>query len=73
MVGDTGRIVPPNNPESGAAAWAEVLALTPEARSALGVAARERVSERYEMSAIASRYRQFYESLKSRNDTGRGG
>jgi glycosyltransferase involved in cell wall biosynthesis len=72
MVGDTGRIVPPNDPESAAAAWAQVLGLTPEARFALGAAARERVSKLYEMSAIARRYRQFYETLKSRSDPGRG-
>jgi glycosyltransferase involved in cell wall biosynthesis len=72
MVGDTGRIVPPGDPESAAVAWAQVLRLAPDVRFALGEAARERVTNLYEMSSIAGRYRQFYEALVSRSDAGRG-
>ena len=63
MTGDTGRIVPPRDPAAMASAWADVLAMAPEARQALGLAARRRVVERFELGAVTKRYEALYEQL----------
>jgi len=66
MVGPTGRVVPPRDPAALAAAWAELLALGPAGRAALGAAARRRVAERYELAAVTRRYEALYEQLAPR-------
>jgi glycosyltransferase involved in cell wall biosynthesis len=63
IVGETGRIVPPRTPELLAGAWEELLALAPDDRKRLGQAARERIQRRYDLSDIARRYEDLYESL----------
>jgi glycosyltransferase involved in cell wall biosynthesis len=60
LVGDTGVTVPPGKPEALAAAWAEMLMLTPEERQRMGQAARRRVRERYSLERIADDYAAVY-------------
>jgi glycosyltransferase involved in cell wall biosynthesis len=69
MVGDTGRIVPPRQPESLAAALSELLAMNGAARRELGARARLRVATRYSISSVAHRYMDIYAAVAgSRRD-----
>jgi glycosyltransferase involved in cell wall biosynthesis len=63
IVGDTGRIAPPQNPQALAQAWRELLALEAEERMRMGQAARARVQEHFDLAMIVKRYEEFYESL----------
>lgn len=63
MIGRTGRIVPPGDPAALAAACGELLEMAPVERQALGLAARQRVVERYELGSVARRYDALYERL----------
>jgi glycosyltransferase involved in cell wall biosynthesis len=55
IVGDTGRVVPPRDPEALAAAWRELLALPREARRALGGRARARIEAEFGMDRLLER------------------
>lgn len=63
LVGKTGRVVPPADPEALANAWGELLALPPDARRTLGESARARVVAHFEIRQIAARYADLHESL----------
>ncbi|MDY6879381.1 MAG: glycosyltransferase [Thermodesulfobacteriota bacterium] len=63
IVGGTGRVVPPRNPEALAAAWKALIDLGEEGRSALGEAARRRIQEHFELSRIVGQYERLYRSL----------
>ena len=63
IVGDTGRVVPPKNPQALAAAWRELIQMCPEKRSLLGAAARRRIGERFSLQAVAQRYEELYEAI----------
>jgi glycosyltransferase involved in cell wall biosynthesis len=67
IVGDTGAIVPPRDPEALAAGWERLAALGPDERRALGAAARAHIVEHYDLAAIVARYETLYEVV------GRGG
>ncbi len=66
IVGDTGRVVPPRDPEALARAWEELLALGVEGRRKLGEAARRRIQENYDIRAIAGRYGELHRELARR-------
>src|SRR5262249_26692679 len=61
IVGATGRIVPPRDPDALAAAWDSLIESGAEARRQLGTAARERVVSLYDLSVITARYEALYE------------
>jgi len=63
IVGDTGRVVPPNDAAAVARAWDELLSLSAGRRRALGQRARSRIRERFELNAVAKRYAQLYREL----------
>jgi len=63
IVGGTGRIVPPRDPVALAEAWREILHLSPDARRALGLAARTRIGELFSLSVVARRYEALYERI----------
>jgi glycosyltransferase involved in cell wall biosynthesis len=63
IVGPTGRVVPPKDPAALAAGAAGLLAMAPDARAALGVAARRRVCERFDLREITRRYEALYEEI----------
>jgi len=63
IVGSTGRVVPPRNPQALAAAVRGVLALHPTERKQLGVAARQRVEQEFSLAAVAHRYEDLYRTL----------
>ena len=68
IVGETGRIVPPGDPEALVRAWEDLLGLPPEARTALGVAARDRIARQYSLPAIAARYSALYDEISMDNE-----
>jgi len=63
IVGNTGKVVPPKNPEALAAAWGDLIKMGPEYRRQLGSAARRRVEENYSLPAIVSKYENLYKEL----------
>ncbi len=60
IVGDTGLIVPPGDPEALAGAWARLLALPTPDLAALGAAARRRVRECFSLDHAVAGYRALY-------------
>jgi len=63
VVGATGRVVPPADPQALAAAALDLLTLDPVARQALGAQARARMVDEYSLSATLSQYTALYENL----------
>jgi glycosyltransferase involved in cell wall biosynthesis len=63
IVGDTGRVVPSNDMEALAAAMEELLTLSDADRSALGMRARERVAQYFEIGNVVKQYEMFYDEL----------
>jgi glycosyltransferase involved in cell wall biosynthesis len=62
IVGRTGFVVPPRDPEALADALARAVALGQEGRRQLGAAARARVLEYFEVDDIVGRYQGLYEA-----------
>ncbi len=60
IVGDTGLVVPPKNPEALAQAWLQLINMSPEERTKLGIAARKRVIDKYNLPGIVSRFEKIY-------------
>lgn len=63
IVGDTGRIVPPSQPDKLAKAMLNLLTMSSKERVAMGCAARERIESRYALPAIVSQYAALYHQL----------
>ncbi len=63
IIGDTGGIVPKQDPQRLGEAIVELLVLPHEARAALGQAARRRVVESYDIVKIVARYRQLWREV----------
>jgi len=63
VVGETGRVVPPRNPEALANAWAELIEMGAEGRLALGTAARARVIQYFPLGLVVAQYEALYESV----------
>lgn len=62
LVGNTGRVVPPMNPEALAGAWRELVE-DPNARRELGLAARHRVQDYFDLPLIVRQYERLYEEI----------
>jgi len=63
IVGQTGIVVPPRNPEALAAAWRTMLEMGCEGRRPMGIAARQRIKERFDIAEITGRYEHLFEEL----------
>ncbi len=63
IVGETGRIVPPQQPAAMAAAWRELIEAGAETRQILGKAARERVVTHFSVMQFAQRYQSLYRNV----------
>lgn len=61
LVGATGLVVPPRNPEALAHAWRELMRLGPSGRAQLGEAARERVRENFLLAPVTAQYESLWE------------
>ncbi len=70
VVGDTGRIVPKQDPQKLGEAIVELLRMPQVARTALGEAARQRVVERYDINRIVDRYCDLWRELAGRSTSG---
>ena len=73
IVGDTGVVVPVRDADALVTAWNRLLGESVEERRGRGARARERVRERYSLSAIASRYLALYRELMNEHDMVRRG
>ncbi len=71
IVGDTGKTVPPDDPEALASTWCDLIHIGPEGRRRLGLAARRRIEEQFALPAIVARYAELYEEVTSRVRPGR--
>lgn len=60
IIGDTGIIVPPNNPEALAKAWLDLLGMTSEQRTELGLKARRRIVDKFSISKVVEKYEKLY-------------
>jgi glycosyltransferase involved in cell wall biosynthesis len=63
IVDETGRVVPPRNPEALAEAWRELIDAGPGIRRHLGMTAKRRVQEHFSLPAIVERYQTIYAQL----------
>lgn len=63
IVGNTGRVVPAGDMAGLARELIMVLRLPPEAKAALGLRARERVVENYEIGFVTRLYEGYYENI----------
>jgi glycosyltransferase involved in cell wall biosynthesis len=65
LVGDTGIIVPPRDPQALADGWEKLLSLNLEARQHLGIQARQRIEQNFDIVDITLRYQAIYEQMVS--------
>lgn len=63
IVGDTGRVVPPRNPQALANAWKDLINLNPEDKVVLGKAARSRIIRHFSLSSVVLRYESLYKDV----------
>lgn len=63
LVGDTGRVAPPRDPEALARAWRELIETGETARRHLGADARARIRADYTIQKIAARYQALYREV----------
>lgn len=63
LIADTGRVVAPGEPAALAGACRDLLRIGSEGRSRLGLAARQRVAERFSLPAITAQYESLYRDL----------
>lgn len=63
LVGDTGMIVPPRNPEAMAGGCAKLLDMPAAERASLGNAARRRIEQFFSLDVVTERYQRIYEEL----------
>ena len=71
IVVETGKVVPPHDPEAFAAACRSLIDLGPSGRRALGEAARLRVIENFSLSSVVAQYEALYTSVLAQQATER--
>ena len=69
IVGETGLVVPPRDHGALARAWDNMIELGPHARRALGIAARKRVMENFELSKITARYQNLFSEMATGSES----
>lgn len=63
LVGETGRVVPPRDPDALADAWRQLLAAGQDALRSLGQNARRRIEQHFALHAVVERYQSIYARL----------
>jgi glycosyltransferase involved in cell wall biosynthesis len=66
IVGNTGWVVPPKNPQALMKAWQESIELGSEGREKLGKAARSRIIECFSLESIVAEYEKLYETAMTK-------
>jgi len=66
IVGETGRVVAPGDPDALAEAWRKLIEAGPGVRRSLGMAARHRVQQHFALPTIVERYQSIYAQLAAR-------
>jgi len=67
IVGDSGRVVPPRNPEAMANSWKGVIKIGRQERITLGNSARLRVNEYFSLSSVVAQYEALYETAVAKS------
>lgn len=67
ILGPTGIVVPPRDPEALAAGWERLISLGPDERRALGSKARDRIIGSYDLRAVIDRYDALYSGFIARD------
>ena len=62
VVGDTGVVVPPKDPERLAGGWDRLLSVSRAERTQLGQRARRRIEEHYSLTNVVRQYERLYET-----------
>ena len=65
IIGETGSVTPVKDPGAMARAWADMIAMEPNARKRLGEAARRRIEQNYGLTSIIRRYEALYTRVVS--------
>jgi glycosyltransferase involved in cell wall biosynthesis len=63
MIGDTGIVVPPKDPQALADGWERLLRMNPAERRKLGEQARQRIQDDFDLGRIVKQYEQLYERV----------
>ena len=63
IIGPAGRIIPPRDPLALAEAWLDILTLDLNHRRRLGLAARRRICDLFDLGAVTRRYELLYDQL----------
>ena len=63
IVGDTGIVVPPQNPEALAKGWETLIKMRQTDRAKLGKAARDRIKDKYSLPRITRLYETLYKDF----------
>jgi glycosyltransferase involved in cell wall biosynthesis len=63
IVGDTGKVVPAEDPQALADAWQTLLVSGAASRKQMGQAARNRVAQQFAVGAIVERYQELYRDV----------
>jgi glycosyltransferase involved in cell wall biosynthesis len=65
IVGDTGKVVPIGTPGALAAAWLDLLEMGSEKRIEMGLAARRRVQENFDLHHVIEKYQDLYSEMNA--------
>lgn len=63
IVGNTGQVVQPRNPEALCAGWLKLMEMGVEARHDLGARARQRIEDLFSIESIVQQYEQLYQEV----------
>ncbi|MGF1933177.1 MAG: glycosyltransferase family 4 protein [Nostoc sp. ChiQUE02] len=72
IVSDTGKVIPPSDPEALANAWKALIDIGKEGREALGKAARARVIECFSLDSIVAQYEALYDNVLAKKTKFKG-
>jgi glycosyltransferase involved in cell wall biosynthesis len=63
IVGNTGRVIPPRNPQALADAWQELIVMDAALRENLGASARARIIEYFSLDSVVAKYEKLYDGM----------
>ncbi|HEX5706491.1 MAG TPA: glycosyltransferase [Pyrinomonadaceae bacterium] len=73
VVGDTGLVVPPKDPDALARAMRTMIEMSPEGRRQMGESARRRVVNKFQLKKIKELYEDLYAELAAKRENGTRG